>query len=168
MYKFPCDLRLAFPACIICCIWSNLLDLNFSHTLLALPFTNQIFDQIAEKSATRIFLSTDSEDVRKDFVNKYGERIVLYDAEFDPDQLRQTSLETAIIELFILAHCSKFYGTIRDNGYMISAFSILAKHLNDAKKKNVLPMFESDTITRENKLSPLVKKMKLINIKRCS
>ena len=128
----------------------------------------QIFDQVAEKSTTKIFLATDNEGVRKDFVKKYGERIVLYDAEFDPEQLRQTSLEVAIIELFVLAHCSKFYGTIRDNSYMISAFSILAKHLNDAKKKNALPMFKSSTTARENMFSPVIKKMKLINIKRCS
>lgn len=126
----------------------------------------QIFDQVAEKSTTRIFLSSDSEEVRKGFLDKYGDRIVLYDAEFDPDQLRQTSLEVAIIELFILAHCSKFYGTVRENGYMVSAFSILAKQLNEAKKKNILPMFESGAATRDNTFSPLFKKMKLINIKK--
>ncbi len=106
-------------------------------------FFYEVFDQVAENTKKKIFLATDNRAVRNEFVKNYGERIVLYGDDFDPKMLRQTPLKSAIIELFVLAHCSDFYGTVDTDGLTRSAFSRMARHLGQERRLNVLPGFES-------------------------
>jgi len=105
-------------------------------------FQFQIFDQIAKETEKRIFLATDNIEIREEFVRNYNKKIIFYDTEFNAEELRQTPLKSAIIELFVLAHCAEFYGTTGADGKIHSAFSRMAKHMRMERRLNFLPGFE--------------------------
>jgi hypothetical protein len=102
------------------------------------------FDEMAVSHQNPIFLATDDQNVRVEYISKYGERIFTYDFEFHSAKFggcRQTSLESSIIDLYILAHCRYFVGTENQFGVLSSAFSILAFHLHKLHQKNQMPGF---------------------------
>lgn len=104
-------------------------------------FQYQLFDEVAAQNSKDIFLATDNKQVRDEFVAKYPGRIHVQEAQFNTTELRQTPLEAAILDLYILAHCAEFHGTRGENGNLVTAFSRMAKFMNMARRKGVLPGF---------------------------
>jgi hypothetical protein len=72
------------------------------------------------------FIATDNKETQTIFKNKYGNRALFYSKIKDIKNLRKTSLEDAIIDIFILSNCLKIKGTYN------SSFTDFSKNL---KKK---------------------------------
>ncbi|MDJ0903086.1 MAG: hypothetical protein QNJ55_30240 [Xenococcus sp. MO_188.B8] len=100
-----------------------------------------LFDEIATQTDKKIFMATDNKQTQDDFLQKYGEQIIIYNNLFavnSQNSLRKTSLESAIIELYILAHCQEVFGTKNEAGQLVSSFSEMAQDLNILNKQNKL------------------------------
>jgi len=132
-------------------------DLFLKEQRHGITLKHEHFHQIATHTEKRIFLATDSQDAHDEYVGKYGEKIVFYNKHFNTELLRQTPLETAIMELFILAHCAELHGTMQDNGKLASAYSRMAKRLGMSRMQNGLPGFNTVNRTRNNKFLGFVR-----------
>ena len=76
--------------------------------------TDEDFDALiaAEPATKRFFLATDNVDSQRRFAQKYGERIFWVRAIQRSGRQRQTSLEDAVVDLFLLARCEKMHGSV--------------------------------------------------------
>lgn len=73
---------------------------------------SEFFDYIDKYSKNYpFFITTDNRDTQILFKNKYGKRVLFYSKIKHTNSLRKTSLENAIIDIFILSHCKKIKGT---------------------------------------------------------
>ena len=68
------------------------------------------------------FLSTDNLETQTKFKKLFNNRIIFFDSIKESDNLRKTSLENAIIDLFLLSKCKQIIGS---NGSSYSKFAIL-------------------------------------------
>lgn len=90
---------------------------------------SEFFDYIDKYSENNpFFIATDNRDTQILFKNKYGKRVLFYAKIKNTSNLRKTSLENAIIDIFILSKCKKIKGTNK------SSFTDFAKNL---KKSNL-------------------------------
>jgi hypothetical protein len=89
---------------------------------------NDFFEYIDKYSkGNPFFIATDNKETQTIFKNKYGKRALFYSKIKDNNNLRKTSLENAIIDIFILSKCKKIKGTNK------SSFTDFAINL----KKNI-------------------------------
>lgn len=73
---------------------------------------NEFFDYIDKYSnGMPFFIATDNKETQNIYRNKYGKRAIFYSNIKDSKNLRKTSLENAIIDIFILSYCKKIKGT---------------------------------------------------------
>lgn len=79
-----------------------------------------------------IFLATDNRDTQLLFKEKYKERLYFSSEIIESKELRQTSLELAIIDLFTCIKAKYFFGT------NLSAFSKTIYQFRKAKKEYAL------------------------------
>lgn len=80
-------------------------------------FTNteneEFFNFIESHNFQNVFLAADSADTQKLFKNRYGDRI-FYSSEIEPsNNLRQTSLSHAVLDLFLCIRSTVFFGTAK-------------------------------------------------------
>ena len=88
-----------------------------------LSFINQM-DLLLEKDKnTHFFLSTDDEDVKKSFVNRYKDRILTYD-DIDYHRDSVTGMQDALLELITLSKTKMILGSYW------SSYSHLASQFN--------------------------------------
>jgi hypothetical protein len=78
-------------------------------------FTNteneEFFEFIESQNCQNVFLSADCADTQKLFKNRYGDRII-YSYEIEPsNNLRQTSLLHAVVDLSLCIRSTVFFGT---------------------------------------------------------
>ena len=104
------------------------------HTILARIHNNYTsdveFDNFINKhSDKKIFLSTDNYKTQEYFKNKYPDRILIYeDIKKDNKKLRKTTVENAVIDIFIASKSKKF----KQSGF--SSFSELILSLRYQKE----------------------------------
>ena len=93
---------------------------------------NDFFDFIYKYSNRfAFFIATDNKETQNIYKNKYGKRALFYSIIKNSKNLRKTTLENAIIDIFILSYCKKIKGTYN------SSFTDFARLL----KKNRLNNF---------------------------
>jgi hypothetical protein len=93
---------------------------------------NEFFDFINKYSkGFEFFIATDNKETQNIYKNKYGKKALFYSTIKNSKNLRKTSLENAIIDIFILSYCKKIKGTYN------SSFTEFARLL----KKNRLNNF---------------------------
>ena len=87
------------------------------------------FEQFIDShpSNKKIFLATDDSLTQEYFKNKYGDRLTFYSPIINSDELRNTSLHDAVVDLYICSYARYFMGT------EFSTFSYLIKALNKAR-----------------------------------
>jgi hypothetical protein len=87
------------------------------------------FDYIEKYSINdNFFLATDNKETQDIYKNKYGNKVLYYKKIKDSDKLRKTSLENAIIDIYILSYCKRIKGTYN------SSFTEFAKNLKKSRK----------------------------------
>ena len=90
---------------------------------------DQTFIKYIDKHPTdKIYLATDNYDTQRQFKNRYGNRLYIYQHIIPNSKLRQTSLEHSIIDIFICARAKQFMGT----GY--SSYSTLINQIRKTLK----------------------------------
>lgn len=57
------------------------------------------------------FLATDNRGSQKYYINKYGSRTIIFSKIEENNSLRKTSLENAIIDIYVLSYCKSIKGT---------------------------------------------------------
>lgn len=61
---------------------------------------------------TKIFLATDNAETQQDFIDKYSDRLIIYKKiDKNVEDLRKTSVETAVIDINISSKCKSFLGS---------------------------------------------------------
>jgi hypothetical protein len=65
----------------------------------------------ANEGAPKFFLATDNGETQAKFKKRFGDRIITYSQEFYSQNLRQTSMQTAAIDLYLLANTQKIIGS---------------------------------------------------------
>lgn len=86
-------------------------------------FYERLNAEINRCADTRIYLATDSEEVKQDMRARYGNRIICSDEK--ADRTSQAGIEEAIVELYALSRTQKIYGSFQ------SSFSEIASELGD-------------------------------------
>lgn len=70
------------------------------------------FNFIDKSQINNIYIATDNKDTFDLFYNKYSNRIkILYTSDFNNNKLRETSLKSAIIDLYTCVYSKKFKGS---------------------------------------------------------
>jgi hypothetical protein len=86
---------------------------------------NAFFDYIEKHSnGKRFFLACDNHETQKIYKLKYGPRAIFFQRIRNVNAIRQTCLETAIIDMYILSFCKKIKGT---NNSSFSKTALLLK-----------------------------------------
>ena len=89
---------------------------------------DEFFNYINIHSQDKFFLAADNEVTQNIYKNKYGiYKIVYYKKIKKNNNLRKTSLEDAVIDIFILSYCKKIKGTYN------SSFTEFAKYLKRSR-----------------------------------
>lgn len=99
-------------------------------------FFSIIDRHLLESPTAKFYLSTDNGGTQKTFRARYGQKVVFWykDIDCEPicdvkkNNLRHTSVEHAVIDLFLLAQCKSIYGSTW------SSFSTCAKRISFAQK----------------------------------
>lgn len=86
-------------------------------------FYERLDAEVNRCADTRIYLATDSEEVKQDMRARYGNRIIC--SEEKADRTSQSGIEEAIVELYALSRTQKIYGSFQ------SSFSEIASELGD-------------------------------------
>ncbi|WP_071515123.1 tetratricopeptide repeat protein [Geitlerinema sp. PCC 9228] len=68
-------------------------------------------ERYRQQGVEKFFLATDNGETQAKFKEQFGNRILTYSQEFNPSQLRQTSQQTAAIDLHLLAKTQKIVGS---------------------------------------------------------
>ena len=71
----------------------------------------EFFEYIEKYSNKNFFIATDNKETQDLYINKYKERALFYSKIKNTDNLRKTSLENAIIDIYILSYNKKIKGT---------------------------------------------------------
>ena len=88
----------------------------------------EFFDYIERYSKKMPFYSaTDNKESQDIYKNIYKKRALFYEKIKDSDNIRKTTLENAIIDIFILSYCKKIKGTSN------SSFSEFSKYLKSSR-----------------------------------
>jgi len=72
---------------------------------------NFIFENFINESDKKVFLACDDKDTRKYFLTKYPNKIFVNDITYNSNNQRQTSLEDAVVDLFVCVKSKNFLGT---------------------------------------------------------
>lgn len=120
--------------------------LRFAQNFKAGPTSDDEFFHFIDKypSSTKIYLATDNASTQEIFRHRYGQRIMVYqpiEADNDPNRPlstketgrakhRRTTLDHAIIDLYLLASCRAFKGS------RFSSFSELAQTLGHCARSH--------------------------------
>jgi len=90
---------------------------------------SEFFDYISRNSGNnKFFLATDNKQTQDIYKNKYGNKVLYYNKIKNSNNLRKTTLENAIIDIFILSYCKRIKGTYN------SSFTEFAKNLKISRK----------------------------------
>lgn len=84
-------------------------------------FFEKLDAEMARRSDTRIYLATDSEDVKEEMKARYGQRLMCSGKQADRTSL--AGIEDGVVEMFVLARTQKIYGSY------LSSFSEIASEL---------------------------------------
>jgi len=103
-------------------IWSKKQAAQKDSTLLKL-----ITKEIKLNKQTQFFLATDDQKTEQKFVNSFPNNIVVYPKHYDSSKLRQTTMQEALTDLYLLSMCKKVVGTTG------SSFSLYAAKLGGIK-----------------------------------
>jgi tetratricopeptide (TPR) repeat protein len=71
----------------------------------------QTMERHLQQGVETFFLATDNGQTQAKFKQRFGDRIITYSATFNPNQQRQTSQQTATIDLHLLANTQKIIGS---------------------------------------------------------
>lgn len=85
----------------------------------------QKIDQEISQGVSKFFLATDNAETQAIFKNRYPDLFINYCQEFNDSQLRQTSVQAALMDLYLLSRTKKIIGSNR------SSFSIYASELGN-------------------------------------
>jgi hypothetical protein len=77
----------------------------------------------------KIFLATDNKVTQDIFKNLYGDRLICNSIS-NNDKLRQTSIQYAVVDMYVCSYANEFMGTIG------STFSETINHIRQVNKKN--------------------------------
>ena len=89
---------------------------------------NEFFEFIKKYSGdNKFFLATDNKETQDIYKNKYRNKLLFYEKIKNSNNLRKTSLENAIIDIYILSYCTKIKGTYN------SSFTEFAKNLRRSR-----------------------------------
>ena len=125
--------------------WDNMVGVHIRSWYCARQkfHTNQIFEHQIDRLSEdqKFFFCSDNADVRKYFVDKYGDRVIIYEREIHNDpHLAESGLHDdvqltsdAFIELLILSKCVKIIGTYA------SSFDEVAWWLGGCKSEVIIP-----------------------------
>jgi hypothetical protein len=72
-------------------------------------FINKVRDEIAQHDDTKVFLATDSTDVKKEFITAFGSRIITPQEDACRDSI--SGIRGGVIDLWTLASTQKIYGS---------------------------------------------------------
>ena len=85
-------------------------------------FYEKEIDKFMKNNNNNIYLATDNKTTQDYFIKKYP-NILFYKLIEQSDNLRQTTLEDALIDISILSRCNKFIGThLSSLTYMVTDF----------------------------------------------
>ena len=73
------------------------------------------------------FIATDNKETQDLYINKYKERVLFYSKIKNTTSLRQTSLENAVIDIYILSYNKRIKGTYN------SSFTEFARYLKKSR-----------------------------------
>lgn len=79
------------------------------------------------------FLCTDDNDVRRKFLNKYGDRIFSREVK---DRYSDGGLEDAVVDLFLLSKCRTIYGCQSGFAKLAAAIGGIELHILKLADKN--------------------------------
>lgn len=96
----------------------HILSIKESPTCL---FHDIIHKELCEHDNLKIYFATDSEEVKREFKDKYGDIIIT--SPFRADRDSQEGIKEGVIEMFALSKTRKIYGSFN------SSFSIMASKL---------------------------------------
>lgn len=96
-----------------------------------LPTKEMFFEFIDNRRENNIFLATDNRESQMVFKERYGDRLFLYDEIVPSENLRQTTLEMATIDMFTCVGANHFRGT------GISGFTAMIHSLRSDLRKNI-------------------------------
>jgi hypothetical protein len=85
-------------------------------------FFRKIEEEIAQ-GTEKFFLATDDGETRLLFEQKFPGKFISYCSTFNDSQLRQTTVQDALVDLYLLARTNKIIGSFN------SSFSIYASDL---------------------------------------
>jgi len=80
------------------------------------------------KDKDNFFLATDNRETQDIYINKYKNKVLYFTKIKKTNNLRKTSLENAILDIYILSYCKKIKGTYN------SSFTEFAKYLKKSRK----------------------------------
>jgi hypothetical protein len=115
----------------ILCASNNFVDQNFSDDVVGVHIRSTDFSKHYEKiypgrtlaavddfivelkniKASRVFLATDSIDVRKVFASDFPGQVCMVDHNFQSSSFRQTSVISALMDIYLLSKCVKLIAT---------------------------------------------------------
>ena len=76
-------------------------------------FFNKIDKEIESNSMVSFFLATDSEDVKKEMIKRYGSRVICSKEIADRDSIE--GIKGAVAEMYILSSTKKIYGSFQSS-----------------------------------------------------
>ena len=74
------------------------------------------------------FLATDNPDTQQFYIKKYGNRVIFFSLLYHNNNLRKSSLENAIIDIYLLSYCRKIKGTNNSTFTEIAKFIRLSRY----------------------------------------
>lgn len=87
----------------------------------------EFFEYIEKYSNKNFFIATDNKETQDLYINKYKERVLFYSKIKNTTSLRQTSLENAVIDIYILSYNKRIKGTYN------SSFTEFARYLKKSR-----------------------------------
>ena len=105
------------------------------------PTADVVFDSFLETyPSAQVFLATDNADTQRRFTEKFGSRIQVAGTIHASSNLRQTSVEQAVVDIYTSAHAAHFQGS---GG---STFSSLIDMIHQSRKPYVDNLKEKDNV----------------------
>ncbi|WP_319533129.1 hypothetical protein, partial [uncultured Cohaesibacter sp.] len=90
-------------------------------------FTKRIDELISKNENQQFYLATDNTETQEKFLSLYGDRMIVSEPIKDSSAHRKTSLEHAIIDLFLLSRCRIILGSVW------SSYSSVAANLSNGR-----------------------------------
>lgn len=100
---------------------------QFVHPERILASVGDFINKLAELRASKVFLSTDSVACRDDFLNNFPGLVVNIPHNFHPASFRQTAIDSAVCDIYVLSKCSSLVATLG------SSFSSMAADLGNRR-----------------------------------